>query len=99
MAATALARHDAGMTLHIGMLLFPRLTQLDMTGPFEVLHRVPDARVHLVWKDTRPVRSESGLAMLPTTTLDDCPPLDVVMVPGGFGQADLMADEPVLGFL
>jgi cyclohexyl-isocyanide hydratase len=87
------------MMIEIGMLLFPRLTQLDMTGPFEVLHRVPDARMHLVWKDTKPVRAESGLAMLPTTTLDDCPPLDVIVVPGGYGQADLMADDAVLGFL
>lgn len=87
------------MTIEIGMLLFPRLTQLDMTGPFEVLHRVPEARMHLVWKDSKPVRAESGLQILPTATLDDCPPLDVIVVPGGFGQADLMNDEPVLGFL
>src|SRR3954469_23364032 len=74
-------------TLHIGMLLFPGLTQLDLTGPFEVLHRLPGARVHLVWKDTLPVRAESVLALLPTASLDDCPPLDILFVPGGLGQA------------
>jgi cyclohexyl-isocyanide hydratase len=87
------------MTTHIGMLLFPRLTQLDLTGPLEVLHRVPDTKVHLVWKDLSPVRAESGFSVLPTTTLDECPPLDVVFVPGGFGQVALMTDEVVLGFL
>ncbi len=87
------------MTLHVGMLLFPCLTQLDLTGPYEVLHRIPDTRVHLVWKDLEPVRTEQGFGLLPTTTLDECPALDVVFVPGGFGQARLMTDEVVLGFL
>ena len=81
------------------MLLFPKLTQLDLTAPFELLHRLPDARVHLVWKDTEPVRADSGLSILPTTTLADCPPLDVVFVPGGIGQMALAADEAVLAFL
>jgi len=85
--------------MNLGMLLFPRLTQLDLTGPFEFLHRLPDARVHLLWKDTRPVRAESGLLLTPTTPLDDCPPLDVLFVPGGFGQRALMTDETVLSFL
>jgi cyclohexyl-isocyanide hydratase len=87
------------MTLHIGMLLYPGLTQLDLTGPFEVLHRLPDAQVHLVWKDTQPVRADSGLVLVPTTSFADCPPLDVVFVPGGFGQLPLMSDPEVLGFL
>jgi cyclohexyl-isocyanide hydratase len=87
------------MAIHIGMLLYPRLTQLDLTAPFEVMHRIPEAQVHLVWKDTQPVRADSGLAILPTMTLADCPPLDVVFVPGGGGQLALMTDEVVLGFL
>ncbi|HET9623270.1 MAG TPA: DJ-1/PfpI family protein [Kofleriaceae bacterium] len=87
------------MTLHIGMLLFPGLTQLDLTGPFEVFHRIPDTKVHLVWKDLAPVRAESGLQLVPTTTIADCPPLDVVFVPGGWGQVALMTDDEVLGWL
>jgi cyclohexyl-isocyanide hydratase len=87
------------MTLHIGMLLFPKLTQLDLTGPFEVFHRIPDAKVHLVWKDTQPVYADSGLGLLPTTTLADCPALDIVFVPGGWGQIALMTDPEVLEFL
>jgi cyclohexyl-isocyanide hydratase len=55
--------------------------------------------VHLLWKDLQPVRAESGLTMLPTTPLDDCPPLDVLLVPGGYGMRALMTDEPVLQFL
>jgi cyclohexyl-isocyanide hydratase len=87
------------MTLHIGMLLYPGLTQLDLTGPFELLHRIPDARVHLLWKDLQPVRAESGLAILPSTTLADCPPLDIVFVPGGKGDRSVMGDPVVLDFL
>lgn len=85
--------------LQIGLLLFPRLTQLDMTGPFEVFSRVTGAKVHLVWKTTDPVRSDTGLTMLPTTGFDDCPQLDVICVPGGPGVAALMEDEAVLAFL
>jgi cyclohexyl-isocyanide hydratase len=87
------------MTLRIGMLLFPHLTQLDLTGPFEVMHRIPGAELHLVWKDLASVRADSGLGLLPTTRLDDCPPLDVVFVPGGVGQIPLMSDDVVLDFL
>ncbi len=99
MAAKPRLRHHRAMTLHIGMLLFPRLTQLDLTGPFEVLHRVPEAKIHLVWKDTQPVYSDSGLGLIPTTSFADCPPLDIVFVPGGIGQVALMSDAVVLDFL
>ena len=97
MAASAANRHDRVMNL--GLLLYPGLTQLDLTGPFEVMHRIPNATVHLVWKDTQPVRADSGLAIVPTTALADCPPLDVVTVPGGFGQIALMDDAVILAWL
>jgi len=87
------------MTIHIGMLLFPALTQLDLTGPYEPFHRIPGAQVHLVWKDMEPVRTEAGFGLLPTTTLDACPPLDVLFVPGGFGMVPLMSDAAVISFL
>jgi cyclohexyl-isocyanide hydratase len=87
------------MSLEIGMLTFPGLTQLDLTGPFEVLSRVPEARVHLVWKEAGTVRADSGLELRPTTTLADCPPLDVLFVPGGTGQWRLQTDDVVLDFL
>ncbi len=87
------------MTTHIGMLLYPGLTQLDLTGPFEVLHRVPDATVHLVWKTLASVVADSQLSLGPTATLDGCPKLDVLFVPGGAGQTAIMQDESVLAFL
>ncbi len=83
----------------IGLVLFPRFTQLDATGPFEVFARIPDATVHLVAAGLEAVASDKGLRVLPTVTLDDCPQLDVLCVPGGPGQIDQMANEAVLGFL
>ena len=83
----------------IGMLIFPRLTQLDMTGPYEVLARLPDTKVDLVARTLEPVTTDRGMQIVPTVTYADCPPLDVVMVPGGPGQQDLMEDEEALGFL
>jgi len=83
----------------IGMLIFPRLTQLDMTGPYEVLARLPNTKVHLVAHTMTPVKTDRGMEILPTITFADCPQLDVVMVPGGPGQQDLMEDEIVLEFL
>lgn len=82
-----------------GLLLFPNITQLDLTGPYEVLARVPGAEMHLLWKDTDPVRSDTGLRLLPTTALADCPDLDLLLVPGGAGVQDLLADDAVLDFL
>jgi cyclohexyl-isocyanide hydratase len=83
----------------IGMLLFPRLTQLDMTGPYEVLARLPNAKVHLIARSLDPVMSDRGMAIVPTMTFTACPQLDVVMVPGGPGQQDLMEDATALEFL
>jgi cyclohexyl-isocyanide hydratase len=83
----------------VGFLLYPNLTQLDLTGPYEVLARAPDAKTHLIWKTHAPVISDRGLAIMPTTTFADCPPLDMICVPGGPGQVDLMEDQDVLSFL
>lgn len=84
------------MTRHIGMMIFPRLTQLDMTGPYEVLARLPDTKVHLVARTLDPVTTDRGMQIVPTVTYETCPSLDVVMVPGGPGQQDLMEDEVAL---
>jgi len=83
----------------IGMLIFPRMTQLDMTGPYEVLARLPNSTVHLVARTLDPVTTDRGLQIVPTATYETCPPLDVIMVTGGPGQQDLMEDEAALGFL
>jgi len=85
--------------LQVGMLLYPMLTQLDLTGPFEVFSRMSNTRVHLLWKTDEPVKSDGGLTLLPTMTLAECPMLDVVFVPGGAGQVAMMDDAGVLEFL
>lgn len=85
--------------MNFGLLLFPDVTQLDLTGPYEVLARVPGAALHLLWKEKAPVRSDTGMTILPTTSLAECPPLDLLLVPGGPGVHALMADDEVLDFL
>jgi cyclohexyl-isocyanide hydratase len=83
----------------IGFLLFPRLTQLDLTGPWEILARLPGAEPHLLWKSLDPVRADTGLSILPTDTLAACPALDMLCVPGGPGVNALIEDGEVLDFL
>lgn len=87
------------MPLQIGILVFPKVQQLDATGPYEVFASLPEAKVHLVWKDLRPVASATGLVLSPTTTFAGCPALDVVCVPGGAGINALLEDAEVLDFL
>jgi cyclohexyl-isocyanide hydratase len=83
----------------IGMVIFPKLTQLDMTGPYEVLARLPNTKVLLVAHSMAPVKTDRGMEIVPTVIFADCPQLDLVMVPGGPGQQDLMEDASVLEFL
>jgi cyclohexyl-isocyanide hydratase len=84
--------------LEIGMLLFPGLTLLDLIGPATVFSWF--ANIHLVWKTKDLVRSDTGIGIQPTSTFETCPrELDVLFVPGGFGQQHFMADAEVLSFL
>ena len=85
--------------LQIGMLIFPKVTQLDFTGPLQVFAGLPDAKIHLIWKRIEPVASDSVLMLTPTMTYTDCPQLDVICVPGGAGADDLVNDEETLEFL
>jgi cyclohexyl-isocyanide hydratase len=80
-------------------VLFPKVTQLDFTGPLQVFSSVPGAKVHLIWKRIEPVPSDSVLAVTPTVTFADCPQLDVICVPGGSGTDDMIHDEEMLDFL
>lgn len=83
----------------VGMMLFPNLTQLDLTGPYEVFARLPETRVYLVAATLAPVRTERGLTISPDVTLEDVPALDIVCVPGGPGVDAAMEDRAVLDFL
>ena len=81
------------------MVLFPNLTQLDLTGPHEVLSRLPEAEVHLVAANKRPVISERGLSIVPTATFDDAPRFDSLCVPGGPGVNAMLESDELLEFL
>jgi cyclohexyl-isocyanide hydratase len=85
--------------LQIGLVIFPKVTQLDFTGPLQVFSSVPGAKVHLIWKRIEPVPSDSVMVLTPTITFADCPQLDVICVPGGSGTDDMVNDEEMLDFL
>lgn len=86
--------------MQIVCILFPNLTQLDLTGPFEVFHRLAGAEVHLAAAAMdEPVVSDGGLAILPTVPFNDAPQADVLFVPGGPGVNDAMLDDELLAFL
>jgi len=85
--------------LQIGLVIFPRVTQLDLTGPVQVFSSVPGAKVHLIWKRIEAVASDSVLTLTPTITFTDCPQLDVICVPGGLGTDDMINDAEMLDFL
>lgn len=87
------------MSFTIGFVIFPNLTQLDFTGPLQVLHRLPGATTHIVAKTREPVPSDCPLTIPPTVTFADCPPLDLLCVPGGFGVDQAMEDEATIAFV
>jgi len=89
----------SGKPIEIGILFFPGMTQLDVTGPFEVFARLPNVRVHLLWKRIEPVISDVGLPLLPTTIFADCPDLDVFCIGGGPGLVDFLGDDEVIAFV
>ena len=85
--------------LNIGSLVFENVDQIDLTGPFEVLSRIPNATHRIYAKSPGPVRDLMGLRLAPDATLKEAPRLDILHVPGGRGQEALMEDEEVLGWL
>ena len=87
------------MRFQIGLLLFPDITQLDLTGPYEVFTKFPETDVHLVWKTLDPVTAAGGMRLLPTADFAGCPRLDLICVPGGAGMNPLLNDEETLGFV
>jgi cyclohexyl-isocyanide hydratase len=85
---------------NVGFVIFPDLTQLDFTGPLQVLARLPDSTTHIVAKSTAPVPSDCGLGLVPTHTFADCPPLDLICVPGGAaGVVGAIADRATVDFV
>jgi cyclohexyl-isocyanide hydratase len=96
---------------NIGFVIFPGITQLDFTGPFEVLSRIAtppsldvpsrfaEANVHIVAKTMQPVVSDRGLGIMPTSTFADCPPLDLICVSGGAGVVEALDDAETIDFI
>jgi cyclohexyl-isocyanide hydratase len=82
-----------------GFVIFDNITQLDFTGPLQVLHRLPDSKVHIIAATREPVMSDCGLGLVPTTTFADCPALDMICVPGGFGVEAAMGDAAMIEFV
>jgi cyclohexyl-isocyanide hydratase len=85
--------------MRIGLFIFPRMTQLDATGPYEVFARIPGATVDLVAASSAPVSTEWGMRIAPTVTMADAPALDLLCVPGGSGINALLGDLAVLDFV
>jgi cyclohexyl-isocyanide hydratase len=95
----------------VGFVIFPGITQLDFTGPYEVLTRLAtppaldaqgpfaETSTHVVGKTMAPVSSDRGLAILPTCTFETCPALDLICVPGGAGVIDALADAETIDFI
>lgn len=82
--------------LSVGCLIFDRMDQIDLTGPFEVLSRMPDTTVRLIAKELAPIRDMQGLRLLPDLTITQPELFDVLLVPGGYGQQQLMQDREIL---
>ena len=85
--------------LHVVFLLFPNVTQLDLTGPAQGLSRLGNAKIDLVWKTLDPVPTDAGFSIMPTATLDDVQHADILCVPGGFGTVAVMEDADVLDWV
>src|SRR3954470_10819463 len=84
----------------VGFVIFPDLTQLDFTGPQQVLARLPGSAMHIIAKATDPVPSDSGLSLVPTHTFENCPRLDLICIPGGNkGVVQALRDEETIDFV
>ncbi len=73
----------ASSPFRVGFLLFPELTQLDLTGPWEVFSGMPDTACHLIWKEAGPVVAGYGMTIHADTGFAQCPQLDLICIPGG----------------
>ena len=104
MSATEASSQDEPKTrksghLTIGCLVYPRQDQIDFTGPFEILSRIPDSTVHVIGKERLAFRDVKGLILTPDMSIKEAPQLDLLLVSGGLGQQALMDDEEVLSLI
>jgi cyclohexyl-isocyanide hydratase len=86
--------------VQVGFLVYPGVVQLDVMAAYQVLSFPPNFKLHLIWQTLDPIASNEGLIITPTTTISNCPQLDVICVPGGgIGQVEIMHDPEILDFL
>src|SRR3954453_19061777 len=85
--------------MEIAIPLYDRFTALDAVGPYEVLWRLPGARVRWVGTEARPYSTDRGLQLIAEATLDEVPAPDVLVVPGGTGTRDALGDERLLEWI
>ncbi|MEP0859576.1 DJ-1/PfpI family protein [Trichocoleus sp. DQ-U1] len=83
----------------IGLVIYPGMTALDIVGPQQVFSALPNVQIHRIWKTLDPIETDDGMVILPDTTFDHCPPLDVICVGGGLKQMAIIDDPEILGFL
>jgi len=83
----------------IGLVFFPGMTSLDMVGPQEVFSVLPGVQIHRIWKTLDPIKTDDGMMVLPDTTFENCPRLDVICIGGGLGQGAVEDDPEILAFL
>ncbi len=88
-----------GASMHIAFLLFPEVTQLDLTGPAQFLSRLPGAKVDLVWASRDPVPTDAGFSILPTATFEQVTRADILCVPGGIGVTDVIEDDSAMAWV
>lgn len=82
----------------IGLVIYPGMTALDIVGPQQVFSALPNLQIHRLWKTLDPIKTDDGMMILPDTTFENCPPLDVICVGGGLEQMAVVDDSEVLEF-
>ena len=85
--------------ISVAFLLFPNVTQLDLTGPAQVLSRLGNVQLDLVWKDRDPVATDAGFAIQPTATFADLSRADILCVPGGMGVTHVIEDDAAMAWI
>jgi cyclohexyl-isocyanide hydratase len=83
----------------IGLVFYPGMTALDIVGPQQVFSGLPGVQIHRIWKTLDPIKTDDGMMILPDTTFENCPPLDVICIGGGLKQGAVEDDLEVLAFL
>ncbi len=89
---------DSQKAIVIGLVIYPGMTTLDIVGPQQVFSALPGIQIHRLWKTLDPIKTDDGMMILPDTTFENCPPLDVICVGGGLGQMAVVDDPKVLEF-